>query len=68
MRNVFKKYSFTVSAVVLAVGPTIGVIVSALTRSLKPVAKEVGDGFQTHGSKKSCNSPRSHRLNGRLHF
>ena len=32
VRNIFKKYGFTVSAVVLAVGRTIGMIVSALTR------------------------------------
>ena len=38
MRNIFKKYGFIVSAVVLAVGETIGVIVSALTRGLKSVA------------------------------
>ena len=34
VRNIFKKYGFTVSAVVLAVGRTIGMIVSALTRGL----------------------------------
>ena len=32
VRNIFKKYGFTVSAVVLAVGRTTGMIVSALTR------------------------------------
>ena len=32
VRNIFKKYGFTVSAVVLAEGRTIGMIVSALTR------------------------------------
>ena len=32
VRNIFKKYGFTVSVVVLAVGRTIGMIVSALTR------------------------------------
>ena len=51
MRNIFKKYGFIVSAVVLAVGETIGVIVSALTRGLKSVAKGVGDGVKTLGSK-----------------
>ena len=51
MRNIFKKYGFIVSAVVLAVGETIGVIVSTLTRGLKSVAKGVGDGVKTLGSK-----------------
>ena len=34
VRNIFKKYGFTVSAIVLAVGTTIGVTVSSLTRCL----------------------------------
>ena len=38
MINIFKKYGFTVSVVVLAVGTTIGVIVSALKRGLRSVA------------------------------
>ena len=45
------KYGFTVSAVVLAVGTTIEVIVSALIRSLKSVAKGFENGFKTLGSK-----------------
>ena len=51
MRNIFKKYGFTVSAVVLAVGTTIGKIVSAFKRGLKFVAKGIGNGFKTLGSK-----------------
>ena len=34
VRNIFKKYGFTVSTIVLAVGTTIGVTVSSLTRGL----------------------------------
>ena len=34
VRNIFKKYGFKVSAIVLAVGTTIGVTVSSLTRCL----------------------------------
>ena len=51
MRNTFKKYGYVVSAVVLAFGTSIGVIVSALTRGLKSVAKGVGNGFKTLSSK-----------------
>ena len=51
--NIFKKYGFTVSAVVLAVGTTIGVIVSALKRGLRSVAilisSIVGFIFKTAG-------------------
>ena len=43
MRNILKKYGFTVSAV--------GMTVSALTRDLTSVAKGVGNGFKTLGSK-----------------
>ena len=50
-RETFKIYGFIASAVVLAVGTTIGVIVSALKRGLKSVAKGAGDGFKTLGSK-----------------
>ena len=35
----------------VAVGTTIGVILSTLTRSLKSVVKSVGDGLKTLGSK-----------------
>ena len=34
VRNIFKKYGFKVSTIVLAVGTTIGVTVSSLTRCL----------------------------------
>ena len=47
----FSLYYFTVSAVVLAVGTTIGVIVSTLTGSLKSVAIGVGNGLKTLGGK-----------------
>ncbi|PFX32996.1 hypothetical protein AWC38_SpisGene2096 [Stylophora pistillata] len=51
VRNIFKKYGFTVSAVVLAVGTMIGVIMSTLTKDLKTVAKGVGNGLKTLGKK-----------------
>ena len=51
LRNIFKKYIFTVSAVVLAVGTTIAVIVGALLKGLKSVTKGVGNGSKTLGSK-----------------
>lgn len=51
VKNIFKKYGFTVSAVLLALGTTIGVIVNSLTKGLKSVATGIGNGLQTHGKK-----------------
>ena len=51
VKEIFKKYGFTAAAVLLAVGTTIGVILSSLTNGLKAVAKGVGNGLQTLGKK-----------------
>ena len=51
VKNIFKKYGFTVTAVVLAVGTVIGVIVSSLTKGLKTVATGVGNGLKELGKK-----------------
>ena len=51
VKNIFKRYGFTVTAVVLAVGTTIGVIVNSLTKGLKSVAVGIGNGLQTLGKK-----------------
>ena len=51
VKNIFKKYGFTVPAVVLALGTTIGVIVNSLTKGLKSVATGNGNGLQTLGKK-----------------
>ena len=51
VKNIFKKYGFTVTAVFLAVGTTIGVIVNSLTKGLKSVATGVGNGLKELGKK-----------------
>ena len=51
LNNIFKKYGFTVTAVVLAVGTTIGVIVNFLTKGLKSVSTGVRNGLQILGKK-----------------
>ena len=51
VKNIFKKYGFTVTAVFLAVGTTIGVIVDSLTKGLKTVATGVGNGLKDLGKK-----------------
>ena len=50
-KEIFKKYSLTVTAVLLALGTTIGVVVSSLTKGLKSVAKGVENGLKTLGQK-----------------
>ena len=51
VKTVFKKYGFTVTAVLLVVGTTIGVILSSLSSGLKAVANGVGNGLQTLAKK-----------------
>ena len=51
VKNIFKKYGFTVAAVFLAVGTVIGVIVDSLTKELKTVATGVGNGLNELGKR-----------------
>ena len=51
VKAIFKKYGFTVFAVVSAVGVVIGVIVSNLSKGLSRLGKGVGDGLKTLGKK-----------------
>ena len=51
VKNIFKKYGFTVAAVFLAVSTVIGVIVSSLTKGRKTVATGVGNGLKELGKK-----------------
>ena len=51
MREMNLKCGFTVTAVFLAVGTVIGVIVDSLTKGLKSVATGVGNGLKELGKK-----------------
>ena len=51
IKYIFKKYGFTVFAVVSAVGVVIGVIVSNLSRGLSTLGRGVGNGFKAIGKK-----------------
>ena len=51
VKNIFKRYGFTVTAILLSVGLTIGVTVNLLTSGLKSVAKGVGNGLKDLGKK-----------------
>ena len=51
VKLIFKKYGFTVFAVVSAVGLVIGVIVSNLQKGLASLGKGVGGALKTIGKK-----------------
>ena len=51
VKYIFKKYGFTVVAVMSAVGVVIGVIVSNLKKGLTSVGKGVGNGLKAIGKK-----------------
>ena len=51
VKAIFKKYGFTVFAVVSAVGVVIGVIVSNLSKGLSTLGKGVGNGLKALGKK-----------------
>ena len=51
VKNIFKKYGFTVTAAFLVVGTVIGVIIDSLTKGLKSVATGVRNGLKELGKK-----------------
>ena len=52
IKAIFRKYGFMVTAIALAVGATIGVIINALSKELRSVASGLGNGLKTLGKKK----------------
>lgn len=67
-----QKYSVTVTAIFLAAGITVGVVVGALTNDLKCTGKALGKGLKALGqntaSMDSCNAARPDRLDCELPF
>lgn len=53
VKAIFKKHGFTVTAVLLAVGTTLGVLLSSPSNGLKEVANGVGNGLKTLAKKKA---------------
>ena len=51
VKEIFKKYGVTVTAIVLAAGVTIGAVVGSITNALKATGKELGKGLKDIGSK-----------------
>ena len=51
IKYIFKKYGFTVTAILISVGTVIGVIVSSLSKGLSSLGRGVGNGLKTLGKK-----------------
>lgn len=66
VKDIFKKYGVTVTAVMLAAGTVIGAVIGTTTISLKSSAKRLGNGLNEIGKK---NPPaRPHRLESKLYL
>jgi len=51
VKEIFKKYGVTLTAVLLAAGVTIGAVVGSITNALKATGKALGKGLKDIGSK-----------------
>ena len=51
VKEIFKKYGVTVTAIVLAAGVTIGAVIGAITNALRATGKALGKGLKDIGSK-----------------
>ena len=51
VKEIFKKYGVTVTAIILAAGVTIGAVIGAITNALRATGKALGKGLKDIGSK-----------------
>ena len=51
IKEIFKKYGVTVTAIFLAAGATIGAVIGAITNALKKLGKGLANGLKTIGEK-----------------
>jgi len=51
VKEIFKKYGITLTAILLTAGTTIGAVIGVLTRSLKATGKVLGNGLKDIGAK-----------------
>ena len=51
IREIFKKYGVTVTAIFIAAGVTIGAVVGSITKALKATGKAIGNGLKDIGAK-----------------
>ena len=57
IKEIFKKYGVTVTAIFLAAGVTIAAVIGTITNALKKLGTEVGNGLKTIGAKAASALP-----------
>ena len=57
IKQIFKKYGVTMSAIFLAAGVTIGAVLRTMTRALKKLGKDLGNGLKTLEAKATSPLP-----------
>ena len=57
VREIFKKYGVTVTAIFLAAGITIGAVVGVITNALKSMGNQLANGLKTVGAKAASALP-----------
>ena len=57
IKQIFKKYGVTVTAIFLAAGVTIGAVIGTITNALKKLGTDLGNGLKTIGAKAASALP-----------
>ena len=57
IKEIFKKYGVTVTAIFLAAGATIGAVIGAITNALKKLGRSLANGLKTIGEKAASALP-----------
>ena len=57
IKQIFKKYGLTVTAIFLAAVTTIGAVLGTITRALKKLGKDLGNGLKNIGAKAASALP-----------
>ena len=57
IKQIFKKYGVTVTAIFLAAGVTIGAVIGTITNALKKLGTDLGNGIKTIGAKAASALP-----------
>ena len=68
IKEIFKKYGVTVTAILLAAGATIGAVIGTITNALKKLGKSLADGLKTLGSKAASASAGPYWRDSQLSF
>ena len=57
VKEIFKKYGLTLTAIFLAAGVTIGAVIGVITNALKAMGKQIANGLKTLGQKAAAALP-----------